>query len=592
MFFLVDYIKRLIDWIRDKLTPRQFIFFSSVLVGLSAGLAAVVLKLFVHFIFNFISSSPYVKSQLFYVTLPVIGILITVLIVKLFLKGRLDKGLTSLYLQIRKKSGFVPKDQMYAQIITSSVTVGFGGSAGLEAPIVLTGAAYGSNYAKTYRLNKNDRTLLLACGVASGIAAAFSAPIAGVLFALEVLLLDVGITAFIPLIIAAASGALVSKVILGSQILLSFHSTTAFDYHNVLFYALLGVLAGLISVYHSRVFLKMEDLFGRYKKRVYYRVFFGGIVLAALILVFPSLFGEGYESIKWLSSGKENVLLKNSVLEMYRSNEWIVLAVVGVIIFLKSIATGLTLGSGGNGGNFAPSLFVGAYLGFFMSRLINSVSGFRLPESNFTLVGMAGILSGLYHAPLTSIFLIAEITGGYTLMIPLMIVSSISFAISRYFDPQAMDIRKLVEGDENLSFDKDKAILLNIHTDLVTETRFEVLRPEFSVAELIEVVKKSEHNIFPVLDKKKRFIGVVYVDEIKEILFSAHQYTQTMVSDLMVNPKQLVYYEDTMDTILEKFDEQGVWVLPLLKEGKFEGFISKSKILSEYRARMLNAVIE
>ncbi len=592
MFFFIDYIKQLIDWIREKLTPRQFIFFSSVLVGLSAGLAAVVLKLFVHFIFEFISSTPYIKSQWFYVTLPVIGIFLTVLLVRFILKGRLDKGLTSLHLQIRKKSGFVPKEQMYAQILTSSVTVGFGGSAGLEAPIVLTGAAYGSNYAKTYRLNKNDRTLLLACGVAAGIAAAFSAPIAGVLFALEVLLLDVSITAFIPLIIAAASGALVSKVILGSQILLSFHATTAFDYHNVLFYALLGVLAGLISVYHARMYLRVEELFHRGPNRPYLRVIVGGLLLASIILVFPSLFGEGYESIKWLSAGKENSLLKNSVLEMYRSNEWMVLSVVGLIVLLKSIATGLTLGSGGNGGNFAPSLFVGAYLGFFTSRLINSISGFKLPESNFTLVGMAGILSGLYHAPLTSIFLIAEITGGYTLMIPLMIVSSISFAISRYFNPQAMDIRKLVEGDENLSFDKDKGILLSIHPDLVIEREFEILHPGFSVQQLIETVKRSDRNIFPVLDDQNRFMGVVHVDEIKEILFSSHLYTKTIVSDLMVNPKELVFYDDSMETVLRKFDEQEVWVLPVLREGQFEGFISKSKILSEYRARILNAVIE
>ncbi|MCE3295888.1 MAG: chloride channel protein [Crocinitomicaceae bacterium] len=589
--FLVNYVKHIIDWIRDKLTPRQFLFFSSVLVGISAGLAAVVLKLFVHYIFDFISSTPYVKSQLFYVTLPIIGILLTVLIIRFLLKGRLDKGLTSLHLQIRKKSGFVPKEQMYAQILTSSVTVGFGGSAGLEAPIVLTGAAYGSNYAKTYRLNKNDRTLLLACGVAAGIAAAFSAPIAGVLFALEVLLLDVSITAFIPLIIAAASGAIISKVILGTQILLSFHETTAFDYHNVLFYSLLGVLCGLISVYHSRTFLRLEDLLGKKRYPVYFRVFLGGTILAALILVFPSLFGEGYESIKWLSSGKENLLLKNSVLEAYSSNEWIILSVVGAIIFLKSIATGLTLASGGNGGNFAPSLFVGAYLGFFMSRLLNSLTIFKLPESNFTLVGMAGILSGLYHAPLTSIFLIAEITGGYTLMIPLMIVSSISFAISRYFNPQSMDIRKLVEGDENLSFDKDQAILLSIHMDLVTDRNFDVLRPGFSVPRLIETVKKSERNIFPVLDDEGKFKGVVHVDEIKEILFSAGQYSKTTVSDLMVNPKQVVYTEDSMEKVLEKFDEQGVWVLPLLDGENFEGFISKSKILSEYRARILNTVI-
>ena len=589
--FLLNYIRQLIDWIRDKLSPRQFIFFSSILVGLSAGLAAIVLKLFVHYIFKFISSGVSFKSQWFYICLPVLGILLTALIVRFVLKGKLDKGLTSLHLQIRRKSGFVPKEQMYAQILTSSVTVGFGGSAGLEAPIVLTGAGYGSNYAKTYKLGKNDRLLLLACGVAAGIAAAFNAPIAGVLFALEVLLLDISITAFIPLILAAASGALVSKVILGSQILLSFRETREFDYHNVFFYILLGVLAGLLSVYHTRAFLKVEALFSR-TRNMYSRVFLGGTVLACLILVFPSLFGEGYESIKWLSAGKGDKLLQNSVLENYRSNEWFILAATGLIVFLKSIATGLTLASGGNGGNFAPSLFVGAYLGFFMSRCINTFSGFRLPESNFTLVGMAGILSGLYHAPLTSIFLIAEITGGYTLMIPLMIVSSISFAISRNFEPQSMDLKKLSESGEELSFDKDQSILRSITLDGIIEKDFEILRPEFTLHELIEIIKRSDKNFFPVLGEGDRFLGMVHVDEIKEILFSSHLYGKIRVDDLMSYPKSPVLYTDSMERIMEKFENQEVWTLPVLRDKHFEGFVSRSHILSDYRSKMINTIIE
>jgi CIC family chloride channel protein len=591
MHYLI-FLKNLINWTKRKLTKKQFLLFSSVLVGLSAGLAAVVLKLFVHFILWGISDNALINSQYFYVILPILGIFLTVVITKLFLKNKLEKGISKLHINIKKTSSFVPKEQMYAQIITSSVTVGFGGSAGLEAPIVLTGAAYGSNYAKTHKLNQNDRTLLLACGVSAGIAAAFNAPIAGVLFALEVLLLDVGITAFIPLIIAAASGALVSKIILHSNILLSSKSTVDFDYRNVLFYALLGVLAGLISVYHARVFSTIESKLSHYKMNPFTKVFFGGFCLAILILLFPSLYGEGYESIKWLSSGQELKLISHSILAAYITNEWLLLAFIGLIIFFKSIATGLTLGSGGNGGNFAPSLFVGAFLGFFMSRLINAATYFKLPESNFTLVGMAGILSGMYHAPLTSIFLIAEITGGYTLMIPLMIVASISFAISKYFEPQSLDIKKLGLYSDSAAVDKDKTILSSMNLAQLIDEDFEILSPEMSLGELVEVVKKSQKNIFPVLDTNANFLGIVLVDSIKEILFSRELYHKIHVKELISHAKEIVIKGDSLDVIMEKFDKQNEWVLPVFEYNEFKGFISKTKVLSNYREKLINTLIE
>lgn len=444
------------EWVKTKLSKQQFILFSSVLVGLSVGLAAIVLKTFTHFIFNVATNMEFGGVKFILPVLPFIGILLTVLAVKYLLNGKLRKGLYHIHYAISKQSSLVPSEQMYSQILTSSLTVGFGGSAGLEAPIVITGAAFGSNYSKTYRLTKKERTLLLSCGIASGIAAAFNAPIAGVLFALEVLLIDISISAFSPLIIAAATGALISKIVLNDDILMSFQLHQAFNYLNVPFYILLGFIAGIVSVYHSRIFSKIEELFSKSTKRSYLKVAVGGLILAVLIFLFPSLFGEGYQSIKLLSSPHPEDILNKKLFLKYIHNEWFVLTCAGILIFLKAVATAVTLGSGGNGGNFAPSLFVGSYLGFFISKFFSLTHIANLPISNFTIVGMAGILSGLYHAPLTAIFLIAEITGGYTLMIPLMIVSSISFAISKSFEPFSMDRKKLGNRSKFKEFETEE----------------------------------------------------------------------------------------------------------------------------------------
>lgn len=589
---IISLFKNTLDWAKKSLTHKQFIFLSSILVGISVGFASVVLKFFLHTIFEFISNNKLFHSQYFYAILPVTGIFLTVFVLKRFYGNSKFKGLPSLYKAIKKKSSLIPKNQMHAQIITSSLTVGFGGSAGVEAPIVLTGAAFGSNYAKTYKLSYNDRTLLLACGVSAGIGSAFNAPIAGVLFALEVLLIDVSITAFIPLIIAAASGTLVSKIILGSSIVLSFDNTSSFDYFNVIFYVLLGVLAGLISVYHSRVFMKIENLLHSSNISQYGRVMIGGIVLASLILIFPSLYGEGYESIKWLSLSHESKIMTNSLFENLIKNEWIILLVVGILIFVKAIATGLTLGSGGNGGNFAPSLFVGAYLGFFTAKFFNLFSQFKLPESNFTLVGMAGILSGLYHAPLTAIFLIAEITGGYTLMIPLMIVSSISFAISRYFEPLSMDLKKISKEVDLSVTDKDAHILSSIDLAKIIDKEFTIIRPNQTLGELVELIKHSDKNIFPVLDERDLFCGIVLIEHIKDVMFTAKLYDRVLVKELLTHPNVYASSHEAIDSILKKLDQNDFWFLPVIDDLKFKGFISKNKILSNYREKLKEAIIE
>lgn len=586
IFALLKKINALIEWTQFKLNRKQFIIFSSILVGLSVGIAAIMLKTFVHYIYIAATYKELGNLKYFFVVLPLIGIFLTMLVVKKILSGKLEKGISHIHYAISKKSSIVPRDQMYAQIITSPLTVGFGGSAGLEAPIVITGAAFGSNFSRTYHLNYKERTLLLACGISAGIGAAFNAPIAGVLFALEVLLIDITISAFTPLIISAATGALISKIILQDDILLSFNLQQPFNYINVPFYILLGLLAGIISVYHSRVFTKIESLFSKSSNKLYLNIVIGGVLLAILLFVFPSLFGEGYQSIKSLALQQPEDLLKNGVLHNYKSNKWFVLLFVGVLIFAKAIATGLTLGSGGNGGNFAPSLFVGSYLGFFLSRGLNMLHVFNLPESNFTLVGMAGILSGLYHAPLTAIFLIAEITGGYTLMIPLMIVSSISYAISKYFEPFSMDTKKLRQRGKIFTDDRDHNILTTIRASNLIETNFHNINPDDTLGKLVNIISKSQKNIFPVIDKNNKLLGIIILDNIRDIMFKSELYDSVIVRELMLLPPTTISPIQTMEIVMKKFDETGAWNLPVVDNGIFVGFISKSNVFETYREKL------
>lgn len=585
-------IKYFIKLAQSKLTKKQFIFLSSILVGLSAGLAAILLKTIVHSIFYLATYDKLSSFSYLYLVLPVIGIFLTVFVIKRLFGGEMEKGLAQVHYAIAKKSSLMKRSKMFDQVITSSLTVGFGGSVGLEAPIVITGAAIGSNYSKNYHLNYNERTLLLACGVSAGIGAAFNAPIAGVLFALEVLLLDISISAFTPLILAAATGALISKIVLNENILLFFQLKNSFNYANVPFYALFGVLAGFIAVYHARTVNRIESFFSRFKNRIYVRVFLGGLLLALLIAVFPSLFGEGYQSIKSLASSQPNDLLENSIFSDYKFNQWFVLFFIGILILLKAVATGITLGAGGNGGNFAPSLFVGAYLGYFFSKSLNLLNITSLPVNNFTLVGMAGILSGLYHAPLTAIFLIAEITGGYTLMIPLMIVSSISFAIARYFEPFSMDTKKIAASGDLFTNDRDQNVLMTIKIETFIEKDYPVLLPDFNLGKLVAIISNSKRNVFPVVDVSGNLTGLVLLDDVREIMFKKDFYAKILVKELMIKPAYKIETIQGMTEVMSIFDESEAWALPVTEGGKYVGFISKSIIFNGYRSKLKMAKIE
>ncbi|MBA4240566.1 MAG: chloride channel protein [Sphingobacteriaceae bacterium] len=587
----INFIEKAINWIHEKTSEKQFLIFSSILVGVSAGIAAVILKLFVHAIRHYLVDEFLLKYDFkyLYLVLPLIGIGVTILIIKYILHNQLSKGNTDILFSIAKKSSFLPFRQMYSHVITSAFTVGFGGSAGLESPIVSTGSAIGSNFARTYKLSYKDRTLLLAAGAAGGIAGAFNAPIAGVLFALEVILVDISITTFIPLLIAAASGALISKIILHESNLLFFKLKEPFDSNNFFFYVILGLLAGMVSLYYVIFFDKVESKFHKIKSR-FTKWIIGGLSLAFLFALFPSLFGEGYESIKALSEFRTDDLIKDSLLLNLIDNKWLLFLFIILTLLFKTIAAAITLGSGGNGGNFAPSLFVGAYLGFSFSFFLNLIGFKDIPVSNFTIVAMAGILSGVFHAPLTAIFLIAEITGGYELIIPLMMVSSISYVIVKHFHPQSLDIRRLKDRGTIISENKDTSILSKIDVKEMIETDFATIHFKATLRDIVETIKHSKRNIFPVVKLNNKLLGVIYLDNIREEMFNPELYDKVTAKEVMRKLSMVIDTKEDIFTIMRKFEESGQWNLPVVENEIYIGFLSKSSILDKYRHELLETV--
>jgi len=582
-------IKKPISYLGEKLSSRQFLIVSSILVGLTSGLAAVGVKYIVHTIGELVTFYATNYEEFFLFALfPTVGILLTVFYVRYFLGGKLPKGNPDIVYAIAKKSSKIPPQQTYAHMITSALTVGFGGSMGLESPMVSTGSAIGSNYGSTYKMSYRERTILLACGASAGIAAAFNSPIAGVLFAIEVLLADISSAAFIPLIISAASGALLSKVILKEGITLSFSLQQPFNYHNVPYYILLGIFAGLISLYYAKVFTWTESRIHQVENR-WVRAATGGLLLFVLLLLFPPLFGEGYHTIKELANLNPGTLFQSSVLYSLISNNWVHLLLLAIVIFVKPVAAAITLGSGGNGGNFAPALFVGAYVGYVFARMVNLLGFTHIPESNFTLVAMAGILSGLFYAPLTAIFLIAEITGGYELMIPLMIVSALSLTVTHIFEPLSMDSKKLSLMLRGSIDTRDKFLLSKLDVSELIETNFAIVKPEYNLEALIKVIAQSNRNIFPVVDESKQLLGVIHLDRIRSVIFGVTDKQHTTVRELMAPPPVVIQANENLHQVLSKFEETKSWNLPVVDNGQYVGFLSKSSILTRYRNELLES---
>jgi chloride channel protein, CIC family len=574
--------QKTILYLRSKLSRPQFIMMVATLVGLVSGLAAVLLKTLVHFIQRIIEEIHVTKFA--YLLFPVLGILLTVFFIQRFFHGKIERGIAMVLKAIARKSSFIPLNHSWLHIITSSVTVGMGGSAGLEAPIVATGSAVGSNLSRISDLSYSERTLLIACGAAAGISAVFNAPIAGVIFAVEVLLTETIVSYFIPLIIASVVGALCSKIILQEESLFNFILKQNFDYANVPFYILLGIMAGFISLYYARVFKNTEGKLHNWKVNPYIKAAAGGLLLLAVYFVFPPLFGEGYSSVKSVANSSFSTFTDNTTLFSKLGEEWGIIVFAAMIVLFKPIATGITLGSGGNGGNFAPSLFAGAYLGFFFSKLLNTFNWVKIPVGNFSLVGMAGVLSGVMYCPLTAVFLIAEITNGYELFIPLMIVSSISFFIVKSYEPYSMELKKLAMEGQVFTHKKEKNILTSFSLHDILTDEYESIAADKNLKALVELIKKSEKNIYAVHDGKNRFTGIIELNDIKQKLFQPELFDKTSIRSVMKKPRAILRTDETMHAVMEKFDSTQSWYLPVLDhERNFKGFISKTKLFNKYR---------
>jgi len=578
--------------LKRRLTSGQFLLFCCLLVGALASLGAIVLKLFVvkleHYFFGNFKFGDIVWYQ---ALIPILGIGASSFLIEKVYKKHFQKGNDKIVYAIAKRSSNLPFSQCYSHIVTAGITVGLGGSCGLESPMVATGAAIGSNLGRATYLPYKEKTLLLACGIASGISSAFGAPVAGIFFALEVLIIEVSIASFIPLIMSSAIGALLAKIILGDNILLTFTSIRDFNYKNIFLYVGLGLLAGCLCLFYGRSFHWLEHKFAAMKSPVR-RWLVGSILLSVLIFLFPQLFGEGYSFIKALA--KTGEIPHTSILIAHVNNAWwLLLFVTGTMLF-KIFATGFTLLGGGNGGNFAPSLVVGALLGFVVGKFFQLIGYTNVPITNFMVVGMAGVLSGLFFAPLTAIFLAAEVTNGYSLFIPLMIVAAISFFVVKSFEPLSLEMKKLSQQSELNPSDRDKFLLSRLELRFLIKKDFPVFNVNTPLAEIIAALRTSDKDVYAVTEDDNTLAGVIYFNDVKSILFNSVQgkpenEIPVTAGDLMTKIPPLTI-EDDMESAITKFERLPFEkdMLPVIDENsKWLGFISKSAILDRYRAEII-----
>ena len=564
-------------------------FLLCIAIGLIAGLAAVVLKTSVHYIEAFLLGSSDSQNQNWlFIGLPLIGIFLTVLFIRLFIKEDISHGVTQILSAISLKNSRIKKHNMYSSVVGSTLTSGFGGSVGMEAPILYTGAAIGSNLGQAFNLNYKNITLLVGCGTAGALAAIFKAPITGMIFAMEVLMLDLTAASIIPLLITTVTATMLSTFLLGEKIEFYFTIKDVFNPGAIPFYLLLGVFTGLVSLYFTKTYVYVERQFGRIDNW-FVRIMIGGLSLGILIFLFPPLFGEGYTSMKLILSGKIHEILNNSLFYNVNVNEWMFVGFLFFILLFKVIATAATTGSGGIGGIFAPSLFMGGIAGFAFVRSMNMLfpDSWKLSENNFTLVGMAGLIAGVIHAPLTAIFLIAEITGGYELFIPLIITASISYLTIKLFEPHSIYAKKLAQRGELITHHKDKAILTLLKVGDLIERNFNTVMADDTLGDLVKVISSSTRNTFPVVSCENDFLGMISLDDVRNIMFDKDMYNTIHVSSLMVQPIAIVSPEDTMESVMETFKDTGLWNLPVLNEGKYIGFVSRANVFNAYRKLLI-----
>lgn len=586
-------LKQVLVWRAKYISHRQFVYILSIVVGFTSGLGAVVLKNLTHF-FQHILEGNLVKyyQHAFYFLFPILGLTFVYLIMKYVIRNKVSHGIPSTLYAISKRKGIMKQYQMFGSILTAPITVGFGGSVGLEGPTVATGAAIGSNISRMFHMNQTTRNLLIGCAAAGAMSSIFKAPIAAIIFAIEVFSLDLTIASMLPLLLASLSAILTSYFFFGDDILLPFKIEDKFIIQDAPFYMVLGVAAAFTSIYFAQVYDRIHKFFDKIKSPIN-RLLIGGVLLGVLIYFIPPLYGEGFEVINNLIAGNPEKALENNFLNMDLTNIWVVVLLLVGLVFFKIIASGLTFGAGGVGGIFAPTLFMGSIMGNCMAKIINNSGIVNVPvsESNFTLVGMAGLLAGVLHAPLTAIFLIAELTSGYELFIPLMLTATISFGITKYFSIHSVYNMELGRKGELITHDKDHAVLTLMDIDKVIETNFVAISPNMNLGEIVNTaVIQSNRNIFPVIDSKsKEFMGIILLDDLRPIMFDQDLYGEIIAHDIMQPAPEIIDMDkDKMTDIMRKFQDSSAWNLPVVKDDIYIGFISKSKLLTAYRRQLIN----
>jgi CIC family chloride channel protein len=563
---------------------RQLMLGLSVIIGILSGGAAVLLKNLTHFVETRSKSllmGDHATEPGF--LLPLVGIMLTMIFVKYLLKQDIGHGISKILFSISKRKGHLKPHNMWSSMVASSLTVGLGGSVGLEAPIVLTGSSIGSYVGHLLRLNYKSVVLLVGCGAAGAISGIFKAPIAALIFCFEVLMLDLTTWSMVPLLLSSVTAAIVSYFLLGREVVFSFTISEPFVMHNIPFYILLGVLTGLISLYFTRMNNVVEQSMGKIRNGLV-RTITGGLLVSVLIFLMPQLFGEGYTALRTLLSGHAGELFNGTLFEgIIGNNAFFIVIFFLMLIIFKVIAMAITTGSGGVGGIFAPSLFVGGISGAAMAKAVNMLTPANISENNFSLVGMAGVMAGVMHAPLTAIFLIAEITGGYTLFIPLIVTATISYVTILAFEKESIYTLRLSQRGELMTHHKDKTVLSMLNVEKVIEDDFKKLKPDYKLANLVKAISKSKRNIFPVVNEEMELLGVIRLDDVRDIIFNTELYDKVEITELMQPPADIIDYHEKMERVLEIFEETGVWNLPVTENGLYRGFISRSKIFSSYR---------
>lgn len=581
-----NFVEILLFWVKEKLNRSQFLILSGIMVGFSAGLAGDILKMAVHRVQRFVNEEiPFTERLLVFAVFPMLGIVLTALIVKYFFNGKEDKVFSDLLLDISKNRSKIRKSKMYSQIIQSAITVGFGGSVGVETPNAITGSAIGSNFGQRYRLGFKERTLLLASGAAAGIASLFDAPIAGVMFAYEVLLLGIVFTDFIPLVIAAICGSLLSTMFFQQDSLFHFLRTDGFNYANLPYYLILGLLTGFYARFYLVVGVRINTYFKKFKNKKIRGAILGGALVSLLCVLFPPLYGEGYMNIFTLHEEGVAPILDQSLFKFIGTSPGIVILFLGLAILMKAFATGLTLHSGGSGGNFAPSLVSGGLLGFLFGFVLQTLGISDVPLTNFMLVGMAGVMSGVWYAPLTGIFLIAEISKSYSLFVPLMLVSVMAYLINRYFSTVNPNYAHLAESGDIFTTRQDQNLLTHIPLKDCMNPMTLTFTIDESMEQVLQKARDSNQNTAAVVNEEGRFLGILDRVHLRPFLINEKSPEEANLNQIISDPAFVITEENTALDAVKMFEEADLWQLPLLGPDKeFIGFVSRSAILKNYRA--------